>query len=57
MPAGNWPVLLLQRGYREAWQDLSALVADTGLSATEPAAVHGGSAIGAHRLHEPIPAA
>ncbi|WP_181036343.1 amidohydrolase [Arthrobacter sp. B1805] len=57
MLASNWPVILLQRSYREAWQDLSALVAATGLSASDLAAVRGGAAINAYRLHESIPAA
>lgn len=56
MLASNWPVILLQRSYRDAWQDLSALVADTGLSAGELAAVRGGAATNAYRLHESIPA-
>ncbi|MHA7283166.1 amidohydrolase family protein [Arthrobacter sp. TMS2-4] len=52
MLASNWPVILLQRSYRHAWQDLSALVAGTGLSAEDLAAVHGGAAIKAYGLQE-----
>lgn len=50
MLSSNWPVILLRRSYSEAWQDLSALVAATGLSDEEHAAVHGGAAIEAYRL-------
>ncbi|WP_051470698.1 amidohydrolase family protein [Arthrobacter sp. 35/47] len=53
MLASNWPVILLRRSYREAWEDLSNLVADTGLSAADLATVQGGAAIAAYRLQEP----
>ncbi|MEG9246656.1 amidohydrolase family protein [Arthrobacter sp. Soc17.1.1.1] len=50
MLASNWPVILLRRSYQEAWQDLSALVAATGLSGGELDAVRGGAATRAYRL-------
>lgn len=56
MLASNWPVVLLRRSYSEAWRDLSALVAGTGLSNEEQAAVFGGAAIEAYRLQKSPPA-
>jgi L-fuconolactonase len=50
MLASNWPVVLLRRGYVDAWSDLRGLLRDAGLAGAELDAVLGGTATEWYRL-------
>ncbi|HEY2175388.1 MAG TPA: amidohydrolase family protein [Mycobacteriales bacterium] len=43
--ASNWPVVLLRRGYADAWRDLTAGLLDAGLDRADIESVAGGNAI------------
>lgn len=43
--ASNWPVVLLRRGYADAWHDLTAGLIDAGLDRADLESVAGGNAV------------
>ncbi len=48
--ASNWPVVVLRRSYQQAWNDLSAALAEVGLGEIELAAARGGNALRWYRF-------